>query len=64
MPPMTAAANALMPGRMPKMAGWLMLPKVMPHMTAAAAASMEPSRNVVAMTRSTFTPIMRAVSAS
>src|SRR5690606_17370299 len=64
MPPMTAAANALMPGKMPKMAGWLMLPKVMPHITAAAAASMEPSRKVVAMTRSTFTPIMRAVSAS
>src|SRR5690606_38899374 len=64
MPPITAAANALMPGSMPNIAGWLMLPKLMPHITPAAAASIEPRRNVEAMSLSTSTPIMRAVSAS
>src|SRR5690606_29941481 len=64
MPPITAAANALMPGSTPKTAGWLMLPKLMPHITAEAAASIEPSRNVEEMTLSTSTPIIRAVSAS
>src|SRR5690606_13111127 len=64
MPPITAAANALMPGSTPNIAGWLMLPKLMPHITAAAAARIEPRRKVDEMTLSTSTPIMRAVSAS
>ncbi|MDZ7706663.1 MAG: hypothetical protein U5J97_01985 [Trueperaceae bacterium] len=65
MPPMTAAANALMPGsRIPITAGWFKVPKLMPQSTPPAAASMEPSRNVVAITRFTFTPIICATSAS
>src|SRR6056297_393125 len=64
MPPITAAANALMPGRIPITAGWLRLPKLRPQSTPPAAASIEPRRKVVAMTRLTFTPIICATSAS